>query len=437
MNGLRYSLLLGLSIAWTGCLAQDSGLSDTDKQEVVRQTADMLGQSYIFPDIGAKAGGAIKEALAANKYAAISDPKAFAAQLTTDLQAVTHDLHMRVRSREPGPQPPSSQGAPERLQSDGGFVRVDRLKGNIGYIRLDGFPPPASLRDPADEAMRLVAGTDALIIDLRENYGGDPASVAYLCSFFFDPKHPVHLNDLVWRKEGTADFTRQEFWTVPVPSHYLGKPVILLSSGETFSGGEEFLNDMKVLHRAPVIGERSGGGANPGGMMPLAHHFAIFIPTGRAENPVTKSNWEGTGVQPDIAVAPDKALGTAVARIAKKQVDPAASLDSLVEVSLMRAARTGPHPQSEAVLRRLLAGISSGEPDFADLRPSGAEGEQEVAGQARQDMKTFGALRQVVFQRIDEMGGDVFHLTFENGAADWAIVLDRADKIVALDYHPL
>src|SRR6185295_4025347 len=129
-----------------------------------------------------------------------------------------------------------------------------------------------------------------------------------LCTYFFDGR-PVHLNDLYWR----ASDATQQFWTLSyVPGRrYVNKDVYVLTSGRTFSAAEEFSNNLKTLKRATIVGETTGGGANPGGMARLSDHFAAFVPTGRAINPITKTNWEGTGVEPDVKVPKEQALKTA------------------------------------------------------------------------------------------------------------------------------
>jgi hypothetical protein len=251
-------------------------LTEEGRREVVTKAAAALEEGYVYPDLGLKAAAAIRKKLDDGAYASIADKSAFANRLTEDLQAVTHDRHMRVRDPEGPPPPGMPPGPPPR--SRGGFIRVERLKGNIGYIDLAGFPPPGIFGDAADAAMQAVAGTDALIIDMRRNGGGSPAAVSYLCSFFFDPVRPTHLNDLIWRERGTEIFRTETFSTVDVPSHYLGKPVILITSHFTFSGGEEFTNDLKVQKRAIVVGETTGGGANPGGAQPVGAGLFLFVP---------------------------------------------------------------------------------------------------------------------------------------------------------------
>jgi C-terminal processing protease CtpA/Prc len=133
--------------------------------------------------------------------------------------------------------------------------------------------------------------------------------VALVATYLFDGE-PVHLNDLQYRR---GDRT-QQYWTLPfVPGRRFGrsKPVYVLTSAETFSGAEEFTYDLKTQKRAVIVGETTGGGANPGDEHRVAEHFTIFVPDGRAINPITKTNWEGTGIKPDVETPPEDALITA------------------------------------------------------------------------------------------------------------------------------
>ena len=207
---------------------------------MVEKADVLLTANYIFPDRAADAKAKIDAALAAGDYDSITAPEAFAEKLTSDLQSVTHDKHVRVF---PPPAPRPAAGAttaparaPQRVYA--GFSRVDRLKGNIGYIKLLNFPDSAGpFGQTANQAITDLAGSNALIIDMRDNGGGSPDGIAYLCSFFFDPKTPVHINGFVNRKSGTNEFSTEESYMRPVPVSYLGKPVYLLTSKRTFSGG--------------------------------------------------------------------------------------------------------------------------------------------------------------------------------------------------------
>lgn len=223
-------------------------------QAVGKITAEIRA-GYVFPDKGNRAAEAIEKALAANAYDGITNPGQFAQRITADLQSITSDGHLRVVYGLPS----SIQSAPPP-PNDAGFERVDRLKGNIGYIRFIRFVPPEIFRDAADNAMRLIEDTDALIIDIRGNRGGHPASVAYLSSFFLDPARRIHVNSIVWRNRGTSNFRTEAFWTSSTSTRYLNKPVYILVGPETYSGGEEFAYDLQVLKHAAIIGTKTKGG---------------------------------------------------------------------------------------------------------------------------------------------------------------------------------
>ena len=187
------------------------------------------------------------------------------------------------------------------------FDKVEVLPGNVGYVKFDGFMPAEICAPTATAALNFLANTDAVIFDLRENHGGDPEMVQFICSYLFD--HPTHLNDLWTRRDSS---TRQ-FWTLPsVPGKTLaGKPAYVLTSKETFSGGEEFTYDLKELKRAKIIGETTGGGAHPVDGHRIDTRFMIGVPFATAVNPISHTSWEGTGVAPDVKVPADSALAIA------------------------------------------------------------------------------------------------------------------------------
>jgi hypothetical protein len=316
-------------------------LTASEKTEAIESLVKALDTTYVFPETARKMAEDIGAREARKEYDAISDGPAFARKLTDDLRVVSHDKHLNV-SYHPdvlppeGPKDKDGERTPEeraRLMAyaaavNGEFKRVERLDGNIGYLRLDGFLPPEAAGDTATAAMNFLADTDALIVDLRYNTGGEPEMIALITSYLFGPQ-PVHLNDLYWRPTDST----QQFWTLPhVPGRRFGptKPVYVLTSGRTFSGAEEFANNLKVLKRATIVGETTRGGAHPGGGVRLGDHFLAFVPTGRAINPVTKTNWEGTGVEPDVKVPADEALEVAQ-RLALKALAGAEAVPPLVE----------------------------------------------------------------------------------------------------------
>lgn len=297
------------------------------RTQVIDAILKRLNDSYVFPEVAKKMDQSIRERIDKKEYDQITSAKQFAATLTKDLQAISNDKHLRVRySHSPIPErgPRREPTAEEREQRkrdmnwmNHGFVKVERLRGNIGYLEFLNFADEELGADTVAAAMNFVNGTDALIIDLRGNGGGNPAMVALICSYLFGPE-PVHLNDLYWREGDRTD----QFWTRKevAGKRYLNKDVYVLTSKRTFSGAEEFTYNLKNLKRATIIGETTGGGAHPGGMFRMSPHFGVFIPTGRAINPITKTNWEGTGVTPDIAVPADQALLVARVTALKKSL---------------------------------------------------------------------------------------------------------------------
>jgi C-terminal processing protease CtpA/Prc len=164
--------------------------------------------------------------------------------------------------------------------------------------------------------MGFLAHTQALIIDVRQCLGGYPGMVALLCSYLFG-EVPIHLASIYWRDE---DIT-QEYWTeanLPVP-RYPEKAVYVLTSKATFSAGEMIADVLQSQKRATIIGEKTDGGAHAGASYRIHPHFEAFIPIGRSINPLTSTNWEGSGVTPDISVPGEAGFNTAY-KLALKSV---------------------------------------------------------------------------------------------------------------------
>jgi C-terminal processing protease CtpA/Prc len=305
----------------------DLTIDAATRTKVIDGILKRLNDSYVFPETAKKMEQSLRERAGNKEYDQITSAKAFAVKLTEDLQAVSKDKHLRVRyshnaipERGPRREPTAEERDREKRElawMNHGFSKVERLPGNIGYLEFLNFLDPDLGADTVAAAMNFINGTDALIIDMRQNGGGDPAMVALVCSYLFGPE-PVHLNDLYWREGNRTD----EFWTKKevAGKRYLNRDVYVLTSKRTFSGAEEFTYNLKNLKRATIIGETTGGGAHPGGGFRITEHFGMFVPTGRAISPITKTNWEGTGVTPDIAVPADQALLTAQVMALKKTV---------------------------------------------------------------------------------------------------------------------
>lgn len=307
----------------------DNGL----RQEIIEGVARTLENYYVFPDQGKQMSEFLLKALADHAYDELTTQETLCEKLTADLQAICHDKHVRVRfNADPRPVPVEvnvDEDSPEDIarwmdmarRANFGFHKVERLSGNIGYLDFRNFWEVEweGAAETAAGAMNFLTHTDALIIDLRQNGGGAPSMVAFLSSFLF-PATPVHLNNIYTR---LTDKTTQ-YWTLAyIPGRRTPeKPVYLLTSNRTFSAAEEFTYNLKNLKRATIVGETTRGGAHPGGEISVTPHFHVFVPTGRSINPISGTNWEGTGVEPDIAVpqaaAFDEAYKLALGDVLKK-----------------------------------------------------------------------------------------------------------------------
>jgi C-terminal processing protease CtpA/Prc len=286
------------------------------RQQVIDGAIEHMQRAYIFEDVATKMAAALRAHAKAGAYDAITGGADFAAILTKHLQEVSKDKHLRILYNPAGiagAQPAATDEerarrvAAER-RGNYGLHRVERLDGNVGYIELRGFSGSQEAGSAVAAAMNLLANTDALIFDLRRNGGGSPVTIGFISSYLFDK--PVHLNDFYVRETGR----RQSFHTAEtVEGRRYGqaKPVFVLTSNRTFSAAEEFTYNLKNLKRAVIVGETTGGGAHPGGVRRITDHFGIWLPTGRAINPITGTNWEGVGITPDIAVNPEEALRAA------------------------------------------------------------------------------------------------------------------------------
>ena len=275
--------------------------------KVVEDVIGLVGEYYVDPAAAPRISEVVAAALAAGRFGA--GGRALAAAVTVDLQSVNGDKHLRLLYHA---DPLAGQGHGDEAedwavlarwagQTCGGVASLERLPGNVGYLDIQPVLFPAAISgDAITAAMSLVASTEALIIDLRNCIGGEPAMAAFLCSYLHDHE-PVELTGLYERASGRV----RQFWTLPaVPGRRFGatKPVYVLTSAATFSGGEQVSYDLQQAGRAVVIGERTKGGAHARRGFRVHPHLEATISVSRAVSPVTGGNWEGTGVLPDIEV---------------------------------------------------------------------------------------------------------------------------------------
>lgn len=339
LRPLLASLMLALPIAATAQAPSRPPTVDAAfRASTIDNLAAVLDAHYVSRDTAAEAIKAIRAKNAAGEYDTFSNPMEFAGAITRDLQALAEDRHLSLRfdpgaapsEAEPsGPSPEDLARFTEQLRkSNYGFEKVEILDGNVGYLKLNGFMDlNEDAYRAAASAMTFLANADAVIVDLRTNGGGSPSMVQFLCSYFFSADEPVHLNSLYWRETDSLS----QFWTLPhVPGKRLPDvPVFVLTSPRTFSGAEEFSFNLQTRDRAEIVGQTTGGGANPGGTRRIDANFTAFVPGGRAVNPITNTNWETVGVKPDVECDTEDALLTAhnlaLEALREKAADPEAA----------------------------------------------------------------------------------------------------------------
>ncbi len=388
------------------------------RKDVVANLGAALRERYIFPDVGERTAARLDTALAAGEYDELTDPAVFAARLSADLSAVTSDRHLGIMAMASGPRlpPPGPMAMPG---SEAGVARADILPGGIGYLEVIAFPGRAELKPVIDPIMTRLAESPALIVDLRRNIGGMPEGVAYLVSFMLPPGDPIPINSIMTRVPGTAELNRETFMSQPTPVRFGDRPVYVLTSGRTFSGGEELAYDLKALGRGVVVGERTGGGANPTGPVPLGNGLIAMIPVARAENAVTGTNWESRGVEPDIAASAADALAVALRQLGQDAVADIATASQ----DQVFAPRAGPLPGSEAGLRAILAGVTQEPADLSALVPSQADALRAQLPQIQGELRSLGAVASVRFLGPGLPAGDEFEVTFANGARVMTVIL--------------
>nr|WP_314544595.1 S41 family peptidase [uncultured Massilia sp.] len=302
----HFPVLLAALLSAAGAHAAPAS---TTRATLIERVAAELDTAYIDADRAAKLGPALRGA----GFDGNLDDEAFAKALTALMQDVTRDPHLRLiynatpAPAQAGPPPPEEIARRQAYlrERNYGIERVERLPGNIGYLKTQFFAPAADAAPAIGAAMTLLGNTSALILDLRDNDGGAADAVPLMASYLFDER--THLSDL-YRREG--NITEQQ-WTSPgVPGVRYGqeKDVYILTSKDTFSAAEGLAFALKNRKRAVIVGESTRGGAHPSRIKRIDAHFALMVPASTARDPVTGLDWEGTGVQPDLAVPAPEAL---------------------------------------------------------------------------------------------------------------------------------
>jgi len=312
----------------------DMPIDAATRSRVLLGTKKHLLEKYLDVTVAQSMADLLDQKRTSGAYESLSTAKAFVEKVTTDLRAVSHDLHLSVMYRFDGypdfdtlpPPPPDWEEQARRANGriyNFGFLKVEILDGNIGLIKLVGFPPPSLMAKTMAAAMTTVEYTDALIIDVSENFGGSPAAVSLFLSYFLPPQ-VINTNNIYYRFQ---NFTEKFYTTVDLPApRYLQRELFVLTSPDTISAGEEFSYDLKLLGRATLIGGTTAGAANPAVFQRIEEHFGVSVPAGRVINPISGTNWERVGVTPDLVTPNVRAFQTAYVQaldaVLRRQPEP-------------------------------------------------------------------------------------------------------------------
>jgi hypothetical protein len=287
--------------------------------DTVSSVAKLISAEYFDVAIAKRVVDALNDKR--NSFVIAKTRAQLAQQINEVLFAATHDKHLRVEAINPQP-PAKASSAPSPNRRDqpttAGFRRVEILPGHIGLLELTMFLRPIEHRDAIADAMKTLEPAKALIIDMRANGGGSPGTVALLMSYLFD-EPDLPLFDIIPR-DGEIDSYRTEPASAQMPRNGR-RPIFVLTSSRSFSGGEGFAYLMQERKRAVIIGEKTAGAANPGRPYPVNEWFQVTIPNGHISSAIHHSNWEGDGVTPDILVPAAQALDVAIERAARLKPD--------------------------------------------------------------------------------------------------------------------
>ena len=330
---MKKNILILISLLLTGqVLFAQQPSEQVDRvtiQKTIQSINTTIQQNYVYPDKALLIVDFLNDQYKSGKYNRLTSPKDFSDNVTTDIRSIQNDRHLRIEynpkleqdiirfnnSQENKNEITQTDISKEKLQNFY-FKKLEILPSNIGYIEFTNFAlPNDKAQKTIQSAMQFVSNTDALIIDLRNNRGGSGKSNNILGYFFKE------------RTKTGRSFNRiTNTWTenfVEPAEFYLDIPVYVLTSKRTFSAAEGFAYTLQNQHNATIIGTPTNGGAHLTRSFSLGNGFVGFIPYLRSENEKTHTDWEGTGVIPDISTTAENALLSAQNEILKTKLEKA------------------------------------------------------------------------------------------------------------------
>lgn len=421
-----------LSAARIGAAASEttiSGATIAGPRSAIARVADLIEDNYFDVARGHAVAASLRAAAQSGEFDRLKQSRDLASALTSLLHPLDH--HFRVVLSNGGDRRWSGNATPEPADASAterrsayGFRRVEMLPGAIGYIDLQSFAylstskrdDPA--RNAANAALQLVHDANALIIDLRDNVGGSSDMAAYLVSAFTPPGADVY--DVIHWRNGTDS----ERPALPYPRPSVDVPLYLLISARTASAAEAAVYTLHATGRAVIVGQTSAGAANVGGIFPVDESLGVFIPIGTPVNPVTRSNWEGKGIVPDVVVPAETALPYAERLALEKVLErnpegPQAAYSRAVLEALRAQATRQPGPQLGSYVGVYSSASVIAASDLLVLR----QGNRMPVTLVRLQGDTFfdqdDPSRRVVFERGTEGAIAGLRLIYPSGYEQW------------------
>ena len=334
-------------------ISQNS-LSAKQKQEIIQQIKELIDSNYVFMDKAIIISDRLDSLQSSGKYTNIEDPKLFANALSTDLVTISKDKHFVIqyrpdliesrkkRAKEQEKQESSTKETEEPIdlnlwygqKENFGFEKVKILEGNIGYIKFNFFHFLDWVKPTIDASMSFVSNTDALIIDLREN-GGGYRSDSYIGSYFFD-QEPIIWNTSYDRSKGETE-SRYTYAEID-GDRYLNKPIYILVGEQSFSRAEGFAYCMKHFNKAIIVGQTTPGAAHGINFLEMKDSFFIQVPVEHNMHPITKTDWEGVGVIPNITSSKEETLKVAHLTALNELINKATSTNNQRLLKIYKSA---------------------------------------------------------------------------------------------------
>ncbi len=382
--------------------------------ETVHQMSELLEKNYVFPEKAAAMKKMLQQNLAQGSYFELTLEE-FATKVNKDLQGISPDKHMRV---DVFPEKPVTDNrSPQTLggkkpQKINPFKKIEFLPGNVAWVVLDNFPKPDLCDEYVISTMNCISSAKAVIFDLRNNGGGSPLLVQLILSYLLEPK--THYNSVFNRikntiseyrtyqintgfesEGGIGSDNKESKLNGKINSTELTKaPVYVLTAKRTFSAAEEFAYDIQSIKRGKIVGNSTGGGAHQMNGFGVYGRIGMLIPYTKPINPFTGTDWEGTGVKPDIEVNVNEALKTAhvdaLKTLQQMETTPEAKLDYDWIIKLSEYYYHSPAPLTDVEMEN----ISGKYGKDVLIRIEGGDLVAEVA---------VGGVRKFKLQQLDDL----------------------------------